>query len=429
MKKIKISFVQYGGISYRSLIDLAIALDKSLFDVNYFWCHPGKDLFSNFNHLQASSEQVLNEVQRLKNGGVTPIQFSVKKRFIPDPTLPWIDTDFFDVFEDIKTDIVFTWKGGRAEYPFMNLGVPVVEWNVFGMVDRSPNLVKSLAISPLCRELYLKNGGDAAKSEVIYVPVLAPTTPDNLRVQLSIENDAIVCGMHQRPEDAIFSPMSLDAVLTISKILKNKIYFLILGGSDLYQSHAISIGLNNFHQLKYEPSIDGVSRFLNTLDIYTHARADGETLGRVLQEAMIHKLPIISHKAQWNAHIETIGAGGVVVADSVQYVSTLTEWVFDISRAKKIGALGYDQAIKKYSFPAIVSRFEKVLIEVAHNREFSSYKAIKNYSRGVVSINYAYLVRFLFIKFINRASSIALGKAGPGAVLRLQQFYNRLRYR
>ena len=429
MKKIKISFVQYGGISYRSLIDLAISLDKSLFDVNYFWCHPGKDLFSNFNHLQASSEDVQSEVERLINGGVTPIQFSVKKRFIPDPTLPWIDTDFFDVFETIKTDIVFTWKGGRSEYPFMHLGHPVVEWNVFGMVDRSENLVKSLAISPLCRELYLKNGGEGSKSEVMYVPVLAPTTTDNLRIQLSIEDNAIVCGMHQRPEDAIFSPIALDAVLNISKKLKNKIYFLILGGSDRYQSYARTIGLDNFHQLKYEPSINGVSRFLNTLDIYTHARADGETLGRVLQEAMMHKLPIISHKAQWNAHVETVGSGGVVVSDSVQYASTLAEWVLDISKAKKIGSLGYDEAVKKYSFPAIVSRFEDVLIEVAQIEEFGSHRLVKNHSRSVVSVNYAFLVRYLLIKFINRASSVVFGKAGPGAVLRLQQLYNRLRYR
>ena len=143
----------------------------------------------------------------------------------------------------------------------------------------------------------------------------------------------------------------------------------------------------------------------------------------------MHKLPIISHKAQWNAHIETIGAGGVVVSNSAQYASVLTEWVLDISRAKKIGVLGYDLAAKKYSFPAIVSRFEKVLIEVTQNVDFTSYKVIKNYSKGAVSINYVYLVRYLFIKIINRASTIALGKAGPGAVLRLQQFYNRLRYK
>jgi hypothetical protein len=429
MNKIKISFVQYGGISYRSLIDLAISLNKSLFDVNYFWCHPGKDLFSNFNHLQASPEQVLVELQRLKGAGVNPIQFRVEKRFIPDPTLPWIGTDFFEVFEAIKTDIVFTWKGGRSEYPFMHLGAPVVEWNVFGMVDRSQNLVKSLAISPLCKELYLKNGGEPAKSEVMYVPVLPPTTTDNLRQQLSIDDDAIVCGMHQRPEDAIFSPISLDAVQAVSKKLKNKIYFLILGGSELYQKHAKSIGLNNFHQLKYESGIDGVSRFLNTLNIYTHARTDGETLGRVLQEAMMHKLPIISHEAQWNAHIETIGVGGVVVSDPSKYAPILTEWISDPSKAKKIGSLGYDLAIQRYSFPAIVSRFEEILFEVARNEGFTAHKVIKNHGRINGSINYAFLIRYFSIKSINKISSAVFGRAGPGAVLKLQQLYNRLRYK
>jgi hypothetical protein len=113
----------------------------------------------------------------------------------------------------------------------------------------------------------------------------------------------------------------------------------------------------------------------------------------------------------------------------VQYASTLAEWVLDISKAKKIGSLGYDEAVKKYSFPAIVSRFEDVLIEVAQIEEFGSHRLVKNHSRSVVSVNYAFLVRYLLIKFINRAFSVVFGKAGPGAVLRLQQLYNRLRYR
>ena len=133
VRKINLSFVQYGGMSYRSLIDMAVSIDKSRFNVTYFWCHPGKDLFSNFKHIQASEADVTRESKRLSDGGVKAIEFSVTERFIPDPSLPWIGTDFFKIFNSVDSDIIFTWKGGRSEYPFMHLNVPVVEWNIFGI--------------------------------------------------------------------------------------------------------------------------------------------------------------------------------------------------------------------------------------------------------------------------------------------------------
>jgi hypothetical protein len=425
LKKINLSIVQYGGISYRSLIDLAIALDKNQFNVNYFWCHPGKDLFSNFKHIQASQYDVEREVEKLQKGGVTSVQFNVAKRFVPDPTLPWINTNFFEIFEKFDTDFVFTWKSGRSEFPFMYLDVPVVEWNVFGTVDSSPNLVKSLAISPLCRELFIKNGGEPFKSLVMYVPVSEPATNENLRSKLSIPSEAIVCGMHQRPEDSIFSPMSLNALRNIEKNTEKEIYFLILGGSPLYLEHAKKIGLRNFHQLPYESEINDVSKFLNTINIYTHARADGETLGRVIQEAMMHRIPIISHRAQWNAHIETMGRGGIVVADEGEYTAILERWVSDMQSAKDIGILGYSEAVSKYSFPQIIKKFESILIDLVKEMRMTPIKTNKRVISSPVSINYLFLVRYYGIKHLQRLSSIILGKSGPEFILKLQQFYNR----
>lgn len=429
MTKLKVSFVQYAGLSNRSLIDLAIALNKQRFEVNYFWCHPGIDLYSTFQHVEVSEAEAQDTVNRLRLGGVHPIQFSVATRFIPDPTLPWIETDFFEHFNSTEHDVVFTWRSGRTEFPFMYINVPIVEWNVFGMVDRSDNLIKSLAISPLVRDLYLKNGGDQAKSDVMYVPVDHPSCSDNLREALGIRKDVTICGMHQRPEDGIFSSISLDAVAAVAKKTGIDLHFLMLGGSKKYQEHAGRIGLKNFRQLDYTPSADGVSRFLNTLNIYTHSRADGETLGRVLQEAMIHRLPVISHKAQWNAHVETIGTGGVVADTFQEYVDTLSKWVMDSSIARQIGERGYEIAVKRYTWSQTVYRFEQMLENILLSSSSITSRCREPAAKVEYSVNYFFLIRYFSIMLLNRICRLFLGRFGPPFVLWLQQSFNRVAHK
>jgi glycosyltransferase involved in cell wall biosynthesis len=425
MNRINLAIVQYGGISYRAMIDLAIGFDKNRFNVFYFWCHPGRDLFSSFEHVKVSQIEVQTEIERMVMAGVKSIQFKVKNRFIPDPIMPWLDTDFFDKFNSVPVDCIFTWRAGRPEYPYTHVNTPVVEWNIFGMADPSHNLIKSLAISPLCRDLYIKNGGDPKKINVQYVPVSISDEIDNLRSKLSIPENAIVCGMHQRPERGIFSPVSINAIVNVSRVTKKEIYFLLLGGSTLYSVHARSVGLKNFIHLPYESNQKNVDIFLNTLDIYTHARADGETLGRVLQEAMIHKLPVISHTAQWNAHIETIGSGGHVAKTEMEYSDVLLSWINNLEQANKIGMSGYEEAINKYSNAKAIEVIQNNIIEAIIEWKLIS-KDKQNISKKMIEgISYVYLIRFFGILSYNKLMSFMFGSRGSNIVLLTQQLFNR----
>ena len=425
MKKFNLAIVQYGGITYSAMIDLALLFDKSRFNVFYFWCHPGKELFSSFEHIPVSQSYVSDQINKMTKAGVESVEFSVGKRFVPDPIMPWFDTDFFDKFKSASIDCIFTWRAGRPEYPYTHLNVPIVEWNIFGMADASPNLMRSLAISPLCKELYIKNGGESKKSTVQYVPVNISDEAGNLREKLSIPEDAIVCGMHQRPERGIFSPISINAIHNVARNTKKKIYFILLGGSELYSDHAKLVGLRNFIHLPYETNRKNIDIFLNTLDIYTHSRCDGETLGRVLQEAMIHKLPIISHTAQWNAHIETIGAGGRVVSNERDYSSELLAWINNREQARSVGLRGYAEAIRKYSSESAIKMIQNQIIEAISDWRAIPDKVKNRHIKLSKNINYLYLIRFFAIQFYNKLMVLIFGSRGSAIVLYSQQFFNR----
>ena len=368
-------------MTYRPLKNLALNLDKKRFNITYMWCKPGVDLYSNFKHPYPTDEDILTQTKELSGNGIKIIEFNVKARFTPDPNLPWLETDFWEKYKIIRTDIVFTWKTGRQEYPFCHLKEPIVEWNVFGGYDISGNLVKSLAVSPFCQYEYMKNGGEAKRTEVVFLPVLGKETEDNFRKELHIPENAIVLGMHQRAEDTIFSPVSLNAIKYVQEHTQKDVYVVFLGGSRLYDQYAKKIDIKNAFFLSPNGKLfvndtsslasgyQVISKFLNTLDIYTHARKDGETLGAAIQEGMIHGLPIISHTSQWNAHIDTIGPGGQVCETQDEYNKVLLSWVENIETAKKIGENGQIFAENRYGWDKILMQIENVFEEVYQNKK------------------------------------------------------------
>ena len=419
-KKINISFVQYGGLTYRTLIRVASSLDKNIFNVNYFWCIPGIDKYSNFKHPIPTSEEIFKNINTLESNGVEVYNFHVESRFIPDPNLPWQNTDFFEVYNKIETDIVFCWRSGRQEYPYCHLNVPVVEWNVFGQYDPTINTVRSLAISPFCQEEYLRNGGKLENSEVVYLPLKDYKSKDNFRKELGIDESTIVLGMHQRKEDTIFSEVSLKAIDYVSKNSKKEIFALFLGGSDLYKKLADQLKIDS-HFINTTQDYEIISKFLNTLDIYTHARKDGETLGAVLQEAMMHKLPIISHKSQWNAHIDTIGPGGIVTDNQLQYNETLFNWVNNLDESKIIGEKGYDYAIDRYSYNKIISQIEKSLISVFDKNKNNIFNplSIDIYKKR----KYIYFLRYYMIRTITIVLIKIFGQQGTRMLPKVKQLF------
>jgi len=384
MSRYKIAFVKFGGLSaggtQRWLQMMAANVSRSKFEIDYYYCDAAPYVGSDYKHTDTD----LHRKEYMENHRVNLIKFRVGAKDITKPHHPWVDTDFWEVFDGSKYDLVQTAKAGHPEYPYVEMKNKVVEYvTLSGMVDHSSNIVKSIHISHWSKDVWLKAGGNPAHADVIYIPVEEPCTEDTFRDELNILCDAVVCGFHQRNDDNIASRVQLVA---IHRLNDPRVHTVVLGGGEFYRKQAQQLGMRNVHFLPHTGNQYVISKFLNTLDIYTHGRSDGESFGTVLAEAMIHGKPCISHyvKRGANAMPETIGPAGYVVGVQKgrsllyrllsrvnngrivirEYSETLGLLVSDKDKREELGRVGRSYAMDSYSIKRCARRLEEIWMEL-----------------------------------------------------------------
>ena len=144
-------------------------------------------------------------------------------------------------------------------------------------------------------------------------------------------------------------------------------YFVAISPPENMLGQAKELGLKNFIALA--PSTDAVylSRFYNTIDVFAHARRDGETFGCVLAEAMIHSKPIVSHLTPFmNAQKEVIGDAGFVCDQDNwrQYAEHLTKLRDDSAHRKLLSDRAHQRALDQFEARALTKRLEKTYLEL-----------------------------------------------------------------
>lgn len=197
--------------------------------------------------------------------------------------------------------------------------------------------------SPWQMKQWIKGGGDASKASVAHPPIDRHLTNLNLREELGIEPDAIVAGLLQRNDDAIYSHWPLDAY---ARCAGPNRYFLIMNGSQRYKEQA-----EQLPNVKFIPDGDDllVCKFFNTLDFFAHGRAGGETYGGVIAEAMTHGLPVLTHVARYNGHKETMAGAGYFCFFPWTYRSSMealyanSDLRFNFSVAASLKAVSYSR--------------------------------------------------------------------------------------
>lgn len=362
--KINISFIMYGGLTYggahRQAIRLASVMNKDKFNIHYFWCRHNKDKGSDFSFPEID----LSLAEEMKKNGVEVIEFNVGFRDIALSNHPWFETDFFQIFEKYPTDIVFGVRAGYPEFPFVHLQKPIVEWNVFGCVDRSDNLVASISVSPWIQQKWIQNGGFESLSSVCYSGLnAAGIEAGDLRKELGIKKNEIAIGFHQRKDDNIYGEQALIAFSQIKNKINKKVKFLILGGSEKYKDLSRGLEIEAIF-LPVTFDYKKISLFLNTLDIYTHSGGAGETLGIAIQEAMMHGLPIVSMFGENNGHVDVIGESGKVCKDIDEYRDFLFSLIQNNVERRLLGSYARQKAENEFSINKVAQFFERVFADV-----------------------------------------------------------------
>ena len=316
-KRIRVAFVKFCGMATggteKVLQTIASNLDKNMFLVDFYYCDSAPYIGSDYIHPD-------NDISRMAYcyaGGVRLIKFFVKNKDLTTPTHDWIGTDFFDIFKESRYDIIQTGRAGHPEYPFTKIhNTPIVDSiHLAGMAENKENVYKTVLISKDQRDRWVQAGGPRDRSVIIPNPVEIPDYTDSYIQELKLRRK-FVFGMHQRNDDGIFSSIPLAAYKTIES---DKTHFIMLGGSERYKKQAEELGIKNIDFLPTVSELEPIHKFLNTLKVYAHGRADGEQCSCAIIEALAHNLPVISHTAPSMGHLEQIGDAGKVVSNPIQY--------------------------------------------------------------------------------------------------------------
>lgn len=344
------------GGTERWLQEMAVELTKRGYPIDFYYCDAAPYAGSDYKHAGTD----INRLHYLKTNKVTLYEFKVEKKDISSPTNDWINTNFWDVFDQNRYLFVQSATAGNSEYPFYQINLPIVEFvTLSGNINRDKNVAWTIHLSEWQRRHWLRLGGKYSKSSVIPIPVFPESSRANLRMQLGIGHRQIVFGFHQRDDDHIFSEIPLNAY---KEIEDESTHFILLGGSNLYKLQAASLGIKNISFLEHNSSSQIISEFLNTLNVYTHGRSDGETFGSVIAEAMMHGIPVISHKVRVgaNAHKDTIGPGGYFAKNYNEYTEFLSRLLSDSNLRKEIGMRGLKFAEANYSLKISADKLAKI---------------------------------------------------------------------
>ena len=356
---IKVAFIKFGGMANggteKVLQTIAAELPKDKFIVDYFYCDSAPYIGSDFVHPDTDPSRV----QYVKDNGVNVIKFDVEFKDLRTVTHDWVNTNFWELFDEEKYDVIQTGRSGHPEYPFTLINkTPIVDSiHLSGMAENKHNSVKTVLISKEQRDRWIMSGGPADKAVIIPNPLRIPDVGEiNYREEFGWQ-DKFIFGLHQRRDNHIFSPIPLEAY---DEIEDDNTAFLLLGGSENYQKQAKDLGLKNFKHLPPVGELEPIHKFLNTLDVFAHGRSDGEQCSCAIIEAMSHGLPVISHTAPSMGQLEQIGDAGKVVENYEQYSNVMIDMLYDKNYYGKCAQNSKKRYNEIYKLESIIKKYADI---------------------------------------------------------------------
>ena len=382
-KRIKIAIISMSGMARGGvaafLRQIATQLDPSLFEVHYFWCDTfDTNILGKQTTLIAAAPEVIIDMVKTK---VICHQYKVDTIDRSSKKTKWIGTNFFEVFNESDFDLVLSGRGGNPEYPFYEIKkVPIIDTiHLLSGIDRQSNIVSTMHLSEENQKFFISRGGKRKKLPLIS-PLVNPEilTNENLRSELRIKTKFII-GMHQRNSDELFSSIPLQVFSFLQD--KYDISFVLLNGSSKYKTQANLLKLKNIYFLPETDSEIYKQKFLNTLDIYTHGRSDGEIHSAAIAEALRHGKPVVTHCSPVaNGQREQIENCGYFVHSLEEYtvmVQTLLEngnLLIEKSTNSKL------RFIKVYNQKNQIDNITEILLDT-YNRTNSYFCRIATYKK------------------------------------------------
>jgi glycosyltransferase involved in cell wall biosynthesis len=265
------------------------------------------------------------------------------------------NTSFLSAMNQIQPDILHIARSGETGWPLiMRYGKAIViETNIFGRMDRSGMIDRTICISHYCAAR--RGQCDAIIYNMIPVATPSETYKWELRKELDIPNNAIVFGRIGSAHGHVeFSLRLFDLANTACG---NHFYYLIVNPDDKTKKQAVNL----MNIAIFEPTIDDhwIDRFFNVLDVFLHYRSNGEICGCAIQEAMMRGVPVLGHiTEQDNGQIEVIGNGGMVAVTESEYVKNILYLANNYQIRKHFAANARAIALRDYAQDKLINVVE-----------------------------------------------------------------------
>lgn len=287
------------------------------------------------------------------------------------------NSECIDLIYKIAPNIIHQARGGSPEFPepnyhlFLPHDVKFIETNVFGLINNNPQIHKTLFMSRPLMGIALSQYKlkPSRRFDYLYNPVEIPITQE--KFDLGLDKETIILGRIGRNDPGIYCDINVKAT---AQLIKRgfKVHFLSIATP---QNMKDDLKRMEVPHTCLEASILPLelSKFYNTIDILAHSRADGETAGTSIYEAMIHSKSIVTHIAKpsyrgmgyWNCHIETLKEANcgfwVDSPDAVcDYTNKLELLIENYSLRNNLGANGKYWALASCEAGLVTRKLEKV---------------------------------------------------------------------
>jgi glycosyltransferase involved in cell wall biosynthesis len=285
-------------------------------------------------------------------------------RFIPfkrsvDKTGPELgytpkNNNFKEVAQLHKFDIIHFARSGYYEFPFNERICPLqIETNIFGAIDNSPFIDKSISISKVV--------ANHKTTVIIPNPISIPKNISkdfSIRNNLGISEKDIVLGRVGRPDN--FDPIALQAYKLLNA---DNIHYFIVSPCEKTKKFIKDEQIKNIYY--FDPTNDDnfLDLFHRNIDIFAHYRSDGEVHSIAISSAMSYALPIVSHYAGYNGQKSTIDNGGFVANNYNEYYKYLHMLSNNSSLRNNLGKNSRQFIIDNFEEKKIVDQIQKKYME------------------------------------------------------------------
>jgi glycosyltransferase involved in cell wall biosynthesis len=260
-------------------------------------------------------------------------------------------------------DIVQVFRQGNTE-PLLpdaarDAGVPfLVEWSMFGQVDRSPQERQfscHLFNSKFCLLRYRRRVGDHSpdfhrRHRVLYLGLdlegLRGRAPERREAKrtLGLDPERPVVGRIGRDDDLKWRNLLVDMIPTLLERVPG-VQMLLVGATPRKRERLLRLGVLDSCHL--EPPVldeERLATYYAACDVLVNAAEIGESQGLAIAEAMSLGIPVVTCSTPWgdNAQVEFVehGSTGLVANHSRPFGEAVARLLEEPELRERLGAAG-----------------------------------------------------------------------------------------